>query len=239
MSLITNMLRTILLFICQSQADNNFQKPSITTPVLSSRNVTTGKHVSITATVSLGATYAFVDGAQYRITNASGELVPWTPMYSIDGNFDGTSEVISITINSSNMLGTYTIQVRGMAGGKAQSDTARYYPMNGDVSVPLSTILTVEPPRGYINGTITSSGLPVAGATVSTTGVSSITDSNGNYSLKLFEGTYNVSASKLPEYYDNSVIGVEVMVYNTTIKNIVLNAKPKGLVHGRVMMGAA
>ncbi|MCL7413724.1 MAG: carboxypeptidase-like regulatory domain-containing protein, partial [ANME-2 cluster archaeon] len=84
------------------------------------------------------------------------------------------------------------------------------------------------------NGTITSSGSPVANALVSTNGDSSYTDSNGNYSLRLLGGTYTVNVSKLPEFNDNSVTGVEVIVGTTTIQDIVLTAKPVGTIQGTV-----
>ena len=217
-----------------SGANNNFQNPSISIPILSSNIATKGNDVTIAAIASVGGTYDLVDGAQYRIENASGEIIPWTPMYVVDGDFNGTSENVSVTINTSTMLGDYTIQVRGMGGGIAQSASVRYYPMNGDVSGALSTTLTVEPPKGYINGTVTSGGSPVADAVVSTTGASTTTDVNGNYSLRLLEGTYDVTASKEPAYTDNTVSGVVVIVDTTTIQDIVLIQKPLGEISGVV-----
>ncbi|MCL7413098.1 MAG: carboxypeptidase regulatory-like domain-containing protein, partial [ANME-2 cluster archaeon] len=214
--------------------DIGTQNPVITTPVLSLSTVTSGTAVIVTTTASVGGTYDLVDGAQYRIENSTGEVVAWTPMNADDGDFDGTSETVNVTIDTSGMLGNYTIQVRAMGGGIAQSNLIRYYPMNGDVSGVLSTTLTVESPKGYINGTITSSGLPVAGALVSTKGVSSVSDSNGNYSLRLLAGTYNVSVSKLPEYDDNLVTGVEVTVETTTIQDIPITTRPLGTIQGTV-----
>ncbi|MBW6517778.1 MAG: carboxypeptidase-like regulatory domain-containing protein, partial [ANME-2 cluster archaeon] len=219
-----------------SFADNTFQKPSITTPVLSSRNVTTGEHVSITATVSVGATYAIVDGAQYRIENGSGEIVPWTPMFADDGNFDGSSEDVNVIINTSNMnIGDYTIQVRGMAGGKAQSDSARYYPMNGDVSGALSTMLTIAQPSGYINGTVTNGSSPIADVIVSTdTGIFAVTNNFGFYSLALRPGEYNLTASKEPEYYSNSSTALEVFSETTIVQDFILALKSTGSITGNV-----
>ncbi|TFH44084.1 MAG: hypothetical protein E4G94_04010, partial [ANME-2 cluster archaeon] len=175
-----------------SVENRNDINPAVTTPVLSSDIVTKGTSVTITATASVGGVYNLVDGAQVRIENATGEVIPWTPMYADDGDFEGTSEAVNITINTSTMLGDYTVLVRAMGGGKAQSNLYKYYPMNGDVSVPLSTTLTVEQPKGYINGTVTNGTSPVSDAVVYTTGASTTTDSNGNYSLKLLAGTYNV-----------------------------------------------
>ncbi|TFH46598.1 MAG: hypothetical protein E4G94_02070, partial [ANME-2 cluster archaeon] len=218
-----------------SGENRNNINPAVTTPVLSSDTVTKGTAVIITATASVGGVYNLVDGAQYRIENATGEVVPWTPMNADDGDFEGTSEAVNVTIDTSGMLGDYTVQVRAMGGGEAQSNLIKYYPMNGDVSDPLSTTLTVEPPKGYINGTVTSGTSPVSGAVVYTTGASTTTDSNGNYSLKLLAGTYNVTASKQPEYIDNTTAsGILVVVGMTEIQNIELTLKPVGNIMGIV-----
>ncbi len=218
-----------------SVENRNNIKPAISTPLLSSDTVTKGTSVIITATASVVGVYNLVDGAQYRIENATGEVTAWTPMNADDGNFNGTNENVNITINTSTMLGDYTVQVRAMGGGKAQSSLIRYYPMNGDVSLPLSTTLTVEPPKGYINGTVTNGTSPVSDAVVYTTGASTTTDSNGNYSLKLLAGTYNVTASKQPEYIDNTTAsGIVVEVDITNNQDIVLALKPVGEIRGVV-----
>ncbi|MDW7777082.1 MAG: cytochrome c3 family protein [Methanosarcinales archaeon] len=217
-------------------ADNTFQNPSISTPVLSVNNVVSGTHVTITATVSVPAYYAIVDGAQYRIENGSGEIVPWTPMFADDGNFDGSSEYVNVIINTSNTnIGDYTIQVRGMAGGKAQSDSARYYPMNGDVSGALSTMLTIAQPSGYINGTVTNGSSPIADVIVSTeTGEIAVTNNFGFYSLALRPGEYNLTASKEPEYYSNSSTTIEVFSETTIVQDFILILKPTGSIRGNV-----
>jgi len=138
------------------------------------------------------------------------EIRSWTPMSASDGNFNGTSDVAVAAINTSILMpGTYTIEARGMAGGPAQNTSIRYYPINGDVSPINFTTLTILAPVGYINGTVTDGVSPLTGATVSIIG-SSTTTYGGLYSLMVMEGTHNVTASKRPEYYDNTTTGIIV-----------------------------
>ncbi|MCL7413097.1 MAG: cytochrome c3 family protein [ANME-2 cluster archaeon] len=219
-------------------ANNNFQNPSITTPVLSLSTVTKGTAVIVTATASVGGTYDLVDGAQYRIENSTGEVVAWTPMNADDGDFDGTSETVNVTIDTSGMLGNYTIQVRAMGGGIAQSSLIKYYPMNGDVSATLSTPLTIELPKGYINGTVTNGSSPVVGAIVSTTGYVTETDGSGFYSMRLVSGEYYLTATKNPEYYPNSSAMLEVIIDTTVEQNFILTIKPIGSITGNVTSNA-
>ncbi len=209
-------------------------KPTISIPTLNSSTVLQGTDVNVTATVSFSGLFAFVDGAQYRIMSGATEIRSWTPMSAADGDFNGTIEVAIATIKTNISAGNYTIQVRGMAGGSAQNTSMRYYPMNGDVSAINSTNLAILAPMGYINGTVTSGGQPLGGALVSVTGGSSTTFTNGFYSLKVIEGTYNVTASKRPEYYDNTTSGVAVISGNTTVQDFVLTIKPTGNITGTV-----
>ncbi len=228
----TNMIETIH----SVGSKNSSLKPIISVPILNTSTVNQGTSVSITATVNFTSSYAFVDGAQYRIMSGSTEILSWTPMSAADGNFNGVSDVATTTINTSILTpGIYTIQVRGMAGGPAQNISMRYYPINGDASAINSTTLTVLPKIGYINGTITSDGQPISGAIVSTMGTSSNTDIGGNYSLAIPVGTYNVTASKRPEYYDNTTSGVIVTPGNTTNIDFILTLKPIGTISGTVV----
>ncbi len=85
---------------------------------------------------------------------------------------------------------------------------------------------------GFINGTVTSNGMAVAGATVITKGGSTTTAADGTYSLIVQPGTYNVTVSKQPEYNNSTVA---VTVDNTTIQDLVLIQKPTGTISGRVV----
>ncbi len=101
-------------------------------------------------------------------------------------------------------------------------------------TVPFSVTGTVLPGTGFINGTVRGGGLPVSGASVSTAGASTTTDVNGNYSLALQAGTYNVTVSKQPEYNDTTVTGIMVTDGYAKIQDFALILKPTGTISGSV-----
>ena len=174
-------------------------------------------------------------GAQYRIMNGGAEALSWTAMTASDGNFNGSSDIATAIISTAALSsGTYTVEVRGMGGGSANDTSIRYYPMNGDVSAIQSTSLTVEPPVGYIYCIVSASGSPLAGAIVSVIGASTTTAADGTYSLGVVAGTYDVTASKAPEYNDNTTIGIAVTSNGTTMQNSVLSLKQTASVTGNV-----
>jgi len=214
-------------------------KPSITVPVLNTASVSQGNDVTVTATVAAAGQFHYVDGAQYRLMNGITEVLPWTPMTAVDGDFEGASENVTTTLNTSSLsLGTYTVEVRGMAGGPVQDPSARYYPMNGDLSLIKSATLTVQQPPGYINGTVKSGGSNLSGVLVSTTGATDTTGPDGTYSLIVSAGTYTVTASKQPEYYDNTTLSEVVVVFAGEITlDFNLMIKPTGSISGNVKGG--
>ncbi len=216
--------------------DSATKKPSISTPALDHSTVTQGIEVNITATVNLPAGYgnALVDGAQYRIMSGLTEIRSWTPMTASDGNFNSILEVASGRINTNNLSGIYSIEVRGMGGGPSQNASIRYYPMNGDVSTIKNANLTVLPPVGYLNVTVTSGGVPVPEASVwINSNDIKTTDANGNYSFRVSAGTYSLTASKQPTHDDNMRTGI-VTEGNTTILPVDLWIKPTGTISGAV-----
>jgi hypothetical protein len=164
-----------------------------------------------------------IAGAEYYIDFDPG-LGKGIPMDAVDGSYDAlqkTWENVTATIDTNSLsVGTHTIFVRGMDIGKQWS-------------APKNATLIVES-FGYINGTVTNGIAPIPDAIVSTNGANDTTDTNGNYSLKLYDGSYTVNTTKLPEYYVNSTSGRGVIPNNTTIFNIVLQEKPKGSITGTV-----
>src|SRR4030067_3672269 len=130
-------------------------KPAVTVPTLNSSTVTKGSEVTVNATVSIASLYELVDGAQYRIMSGATEIQSWTPMSAVGGNFGGSSTDATAII-STNFLsaGTYSVEVRGMAGGPAQNPAIRYHPMNGNVSTTQNATLKVESPVAYIHNTV-------------------------------------------------------------------------------------
>jgi hypothetical protein len=174
-----------------------------------------------------------VAGAQYQVTNASGTVIDWTNMNGAFNLGDLNNVVVSATLDTTSLRGTYTVIVRGMAAGP-KSGSGPNYPLNGQWSSD-STQLIVTEPKGYVNGTVrNTTGAVIPGAIVITnTEVSVITDSNGNYSLNLAYGSYQLTASKNPEYYSNNSISVTAseIPFN---QNIVLNKKLTGTISGKV-----
>lgn len=191
-----------------------------------SLTVTKGVIVNITSRVNDTLKYggaSRIAGAEYYIDVDPGQG-KGIPMDAVDGKYDAVMnnwENVKATIDTNTLSdGTHTIFVRGMDIGKQWS-------------APQGATLIMES-YGYINGTVTNGTSPIPGAIVSTNGANDTTDANGIYSLTLYEGTYTVNASKLPEYYGNSGSGRVVTPKNTTIFNIVLSEKPKGIITGTV-----
>jgi hypothetical protein len=209
--------------------------PTITDPVLNQATVIKGTEVTITSTVDFAYLYAFIDGAQYRIMSGNETIKSWTPMSAVDGNFNGVHEDVIVAFTTDIPPGTYIVEVRGMAGGPAQNWSIPYYPMNGEISETKSTTLTIQAKMGYINGTVTSGGSNISGATVSTQNASDITESDGKYSLRVPEGSYDVTASKRPTHSDDISSGVVVTPDNTTNVDFAIDLKLTGTISGVVM----
>jgi hypothetical protein len=201
---------------------------SVTTPV------TSGTPALVQATIS--DTMMQVAAAQYRVTNASGEIIPWTNMTPDGGRFGSNYQGVYSNIATSGMKGTYTVYVKGMASAYKTNPALPYYPLNGQWSGVSTTQFTVKQPEGYDNGTVYGSlGTKLAGAIVSTdTGITTTTNGTGFYSLSLTNGTYHLTASKEPEYYPNSSVVVNVTAFTTITQDIILTAKPTGTISGTV-----
>ena len=150
-----------------------------------------------------------------------------------DGRFNSLSEVVNASIDTSTLLGTYTVNIKGMASAP-KTGGGPYYPLNGQWSSVYGTQLIVEEPEGYNNGTVYGTlGNHIAGVTVSTdTGISTTTNETGFYSLSSINGTYHLTASKEPEYYPNSSVSVTVIAGTNITTNIILDLKPTGNITG-------
>ncbi|MFZ3384840.1 MAG: carboxypeptidase regulatory-like domain-containing protein, partial [Candidatus Methanoperedens sp.] len=202
---------------------------TVTTPV------TSGTPALVQATIN--DDYMQIAAAQYRVTDASGEIIPWTNMTPAGGRFSLSTQGVSSNIITSNLKGTYTVYVKGMASAYKTNPSIPYYPMNGQWSSGVySAQFKVEEPEGYGNGTVYGIlDQKIAGAIVSTnTSVSTTTDQNGAYSLSLPNGTYQLTASKEPEYYPNSSVIVTVTAYTTVNRDIILTSRPTGNISGTV-----
>ena len=224
---------------CHDQADNHGVTPlnSNTPPTISGLSATTpvfaGSPVQVEATVNEDMTK--IAAAQYQVKNGSTIIIDWTNMTPKDGLFNSNIEVVNASIDTSTLLGTYTVNVMGMASAP-KTGGGPYYPLNGQWSGVSATHFTVKQAEGYDNGRVYGSlGVKLAGAIVSTdTGISTTTNGTGFYSLSLTNGTYHLTASKEPEYYTNSSVIVTVTAFTEVTQDIILTLKPTGTIRGNV-----
>jgi hypothetical protein len=226
---------------CHNQAANHAVTPdpgsiTVNPPSVFSLSVTTpvssGTASLVQATIS--DDYMRMAAARYQVTNSTGVVViNWTNMTPLGGK---NYEYVSASINTSNLFGTYTVHVMGMASAPKSISSIPYYPLNGQWTGVSSRQFTVTLPKGYINGTIrTNSGINISGAAVTTnTGISTISDVNGKYSVNPEVGSYQLRVGKEPEFYINSSVNVPVTAFNTTTQDIILTAKPTGMISGTV-----
>ena len=93
-------------------------------------------------------------------------------------------------------------------------------------------------PKGLLQGTVTSSGMPLADAIIHAGSYSTQTGPNGFYSFPALPvGTYIVTASAYG-YQPVSVSGVGVLLSSTTTQDFSLTALPQVEVHGWVSDGS-
>jgi hypothetical protein len=205
--------------------------PGLSAPDIPSQ--TSGNPVVIQATVS--DPMVKIAAAQYQVTNTGGIVIPWTDMTPSDGSFNSGIENVYASIDTSSLLGTYTVNIKGMASAYKTNTGLPYYPLNGKWSLVTAKQLIITQPLGSVTGSVKDgSNNPIAGVTVSTnTGFSVKTDSNGLYSLNLAYGTHLLTASKDPEYYQGGSVSVTIGATPKT-QNFILNKKPTGTISGKV-----
>jgi hypothetical protein len=175
-----------------------------------------------------------IAAAQYQVTNSAGTIIDWSPMTPKDGVFNYALEVVNITLDTTNLSGIYTVNIKGMASGPKANPSKPYYPLNGQWSDVSSIQFTVIKQTGDATGTVSGSLGNISGGIVSTnTNIFTTTNSEGFYSLTLPPGTYTLIATKEPEYYPESVI-IEVTAFTTVTQDIILTLKPAGTIRGNV-----
>jgi hypothetical protein len=74
----------------------------------------------------------------------------------------------------------------------------------------------------------------IPGVTVSTTGVSTVTDGSGFYSLAVASGSYPLTATYDIRYYTNSSVTVSTTSSAVVVQDIELVMKPTGTITGSV-----
>jgi hypothetical protein len=222
----------------------NSKKPTLSTPVLFPITVVHNEPVEVTTRGSAqdGFTSLQIEAAQYRIYNSIGQMiVDWTAMNAKDGRFNSSLETVNATINTTGFSeGTYNVSVRVMASGPKTNilpyKLLPYYPLNGDFNNPLDATFIIKQSR-FINGTVrNTTGSVIPGATITANNlISAMTDNTGFYSLSLSNGTYDLIASKDPEYYINNTIkSVDLESVTTATRDIILTRKPFGTISGIV-----
>jgi N-acetylneuraminic acid mutarotase len=94
-------------------------------------------------------------------------------------------------------------------------------------------------PSGVLSGRVTSkTGSALAGATVSAgSGYTATTDSSGNYTMTIPDGTYNVTAEAFG-YKSAAVSGVQISTGQTTTENFTLKSVPSHTLSGTVTDGS-
>ncbi len=95
------------------------------------------------------------------------------------------------------------------------------------------------PASGVLSGSVTSkAGAPLAGATVSAgSGATATTDSSGDYSMTVPDGTYSVAAEDFG-YKPRSTPGMTISTGQTTTQNFTLTSVPSHTLTGTVADGS-
>jgi len=58
-----------------------------------------------------------IAAARYRVTNTSGEIIPWTNMTPAGGRYILSSQGVTASIPTYSLKGSYTVEVKGMSSG--------------------------------------------------------------------------------------------------------------------------
>jgi len=93
------------------------------------------------------------------------------------------------------------------------------------ITIPFANIGMVSSSTvGWIEGTVTDplTGSPIVGANVTANGYTNTTDVNGNYTIQVDAGTYNVTASA-EGYWDSVATNINVTADSTVIINFDLS----------------
>jgi hypothetical protein len=158
----------------------------------------------------------------------------------------GASISSSGSSTQTNSSGQYTLSGIAAVSAQLTASASGYANLTQQISVTsgaTSTLTfaltpTATPTTGTVSGKVTnaSTGSAIAAATVSYSGGSDITDSNGNYTLSGVPiGTVSVTASA--SGMQSSTSSVTVTGGNTTTKNFALTPIPTGSVSGTVIDG--
>ena len=158
-------------------------------------------------------------GTPNVLINFTGSASGGTAPYSYNWSFgDGGTSNLTNPAHSYSNNGYYNVNLTA-------TDSA------GRTSSPDNTPVSVEWVR-FINGTVMDdSKSGVSGVKILTdTGLSTITDTTGFYSFSINSGTYNITATLEPFYYQNST--TVSLLSAVEVRNIELLKKPTGNITG-------
>lgn len=143
-TLISSTGRPTSCSMCHSSNDNHnvnignhHGEKTIITNLIMTSPVNTGTIAIVNTTVTSDLTQ--IAKAQYRIHDSSNNIIiDWTEMNATDGKFDDRIEQVTGYIDTTGLLGNYSVLVRGMssaatgapAGGINHDTTKPYYPDN-------------------------------------------------------------------------------------------------------------
>jgi len=132
--------------------------------------------------------------------------------------------------------GTYKVKAEYPGYITAESLNVSVPPPVFDLDISLiSTGGCVLPSVRYINGSVRDSitEIPLSGVTISTTDISTTSDSTGFYSLAVAEGVYDITATLDLRYYTN-ITTISTIEKAVIMQDIKLIEKPTGNITGSV-----
>jgi hypothetical protein len=162
------------------------------------------KNPSFTGTVQDSLTLAPLSGATVTFTGTGG---PFTATTNAAGQYTIYVTNAGTAYTATGSMANYASQAYSLTSGALDSASA-------------TQNFTLNPNNGTIQGTVTSNGVGLVGATVTAGSFSTTTLAGGTYSLGLAPGTYTVTASMTG--YSSSSASVTLAAGATVTKNFSL-----------------
>ncbi|HEX6076854.1 MAG TPA: S8 family serine peptidase [Micromonosporaceae bacterium] len=205
----------IASFSSRGPGENGDIKPNIAAP---------GVNVRSSVATNTYASYSGTSMASPHL--AATVALMWSASPAIQGDITATRQILDDT----------AIDVSNTTCGGTTDDNNVFG--EGRLDSYAAVLATPRGALGALNGTVTSGGAALAGATVSVTGPmnrSTTTDANGLYSFdRLMVGTYNVSVSKFG--YQTTTGSATIVENQTTTANFTVQASPSSVLSGTVRL---
>jgi subtilisin family serine protease len=205
----------IASFSSRGPGENGDIKPNIAAP---------GVNVRSSVATNTYASYSGTSMASPHL--AATVALMWSASPAIQGDITATRQILDDTAIDTNDT---------TCGGTADDNNVFG---EGRLDAYAAVLATPRGALGALNGTVTSGGAPVAGATVSVTGPmsrSTTTDANGFYSFdRLMIGSYTVSVSKFG--YQTATGSATIVENQTSTVDFSLTASPSAVLSGVVRL---